>query len=131
MTRKPGPTIARLRLVAKDGAPVGEGPGPRARRTRRWRKLPRLDEPFTRVRLAWLNSPKWRVLSGPEQRLYIYLLYASSEGQCEIQLDNVETADLGMSKWQKNYHLRRLAQHGLVTVKREGMARCVILIHQP
>jgi hypothetical protein len=135
MTEKPKLTAAHLRIVTSNDTPTDDVPdrlvaSPERAGTRRRRiRLPRLSEPFIRVRLAWLNKARWHGVFPAELRLYLYLLYASGEGQRAVRLTNAEVAsDLGISRWQKHRYLQRLERAGFIAVARSGRSAPIITV---
>ena len=103
-------TVARLRIVADNDAPVGTVP-PKPRKAKRQ---------FAQIDLAWLGTPAGRKGIASHLPLYLLLQFLTKRGTRSWKLTNDEAARVGLDRHQKCDCLRRLEVEGMIIITRKG-----------
>src|SRR5262249_44807749 len=87
---------------------------------KRFRRRPRIHEPFVAVPLQRLLDRSWDDCFPARTRLLLYLEYETKYGQQEVSLTNAVAADLGLNRQNKMRELRRLERRGRILLTTKG-----------
>jgi hypothetical protein len=91
-----------------------------ARGRKRAEQLKRLPGLFVRMPVSWLTKPPRAHVFGPDERLFLYLLFRSHWGQRGAKLTSAFAAEVGVPRRFKNRCVKRWEADGGVRVEREG-----------